>query len=42
MRIFVMPTQLLRDMKIKYFRKILHKITEETDSLKTEMHKTQK
>jgi len=39
MRIFVMPTQLLRDIKIKYFRKILHKVTEETDSLKTDTHK---
>lgn len=38
MCIFIMPTQLLRDIKIKYFRKILHKITEETDSLKTDMH----
>jgi hypothetical protein len=34
-----MPTQLLRDIKIKYFRKILNKITEETDSLKTDIHK---
>lgn len=34
MHIFVMPTQLLRDIKIKYFGNILHKITEETDSLK--------
>ena len=34
MNVLVMPTQLLRDIKIKYFRKILHKRKEETYSLK--------